>query len=114
MVFNLEQGAPKLLCRQAVTPLLAAATDKQAVACRLEDDADIQPIGNVHQGIHAVDALMDVANRLDIGVVFQPARDSLFVGGSSEKRCYRLTTQELGRALLQVEHHKRIGSKVLN
>lgn len=63
---------------------------------------------------HAVDALMDIANRLEIGVVFQPARDSLFVDGGVEKSPYRLTTLELRRALLQVEHHKRLGSRVAN
>lgn len=63
---------------------------------------------------HAVDALMDIANRLEIGVVFQPARDSLFTDAGVEKSRYRLTTLELRRALLQVEHHKRIGSNVAN
>jgi MoaA/NifB/PqqE/SkfB family radical SAM enzyme len=62
----------------------------------------------------AVDALMDIANRLEIGVVFQPARDSLFLERKSEQGCYRLTTRELRRALLQVEQHKRIGSRVAN
>ncbi len=63
---------------------------------------------------HAVDALMDVANRLEIGVVFQPARDSLFIEGTAARSHYRLTTLELRRALLTVEHHKRIGSRVAN
>jgi pyrroloquinoline quinone biosynthesis protein E len=63
---------------------------------------------------HAVDALMDVANQLDLGVVFQPARDSLFLDGATEASKYRLTKLELRRALLLVENHKRMGSKVLN
>ena len=63
---------------------------------------------------HAVDALMDIANRLEIGVIFQPARDSLFIDANTKKSDYRLTKVELRRALLQVEHHKRIGSKVAN
>jgi len=63
---------------------------------------------------HAVDALMEIANRLEIGVVFQPARDSLFLDAHLEKSRYRLTTLELRRALLQVEHHKRSGSRVAN
>jgi pyrroloquinoline quinone biosynthesis protein E len=63
---------------------------------------------------NAVDALMDIANRLEIGVVFQPARDSLFFDGRADRSQYRLTTLELRRALLSVEHHKRIGSRVAN
>jgi MoaA/NifB/PqqE/SkfB family radical SAM enzyme len=63
---------------------------------------------------HAVDALIDIANRLEIGVVFQPARDSLYLGSTTEPSRYRLTKVELRRALLQIEHHRRIGSRVLN
>lgn len=67
---------------------------------------------------HSVDELMELANRLGIGVVFQPARDSLFVEGSvargGTQGDFRLTNAELRQALARVEHHKRIGSRVAN
>jgi MoaA/NifB/PqqE/SkfB family radical SAM enzyme len=63
---------------------------------------------------HALDALIDIANRLEIGLVFQPARDSLFLGGTTEQSRYRLTRAELRLALIRIEHHKRIGSRISN
>lgn len=63
---------------------------------------------------HAVDSLMDIAEKLEIGVIFQPARDSLFIDGAKESSEFRLTRQELRRALLLVENHKRNGKRVLN
>jgi len=63
---------------------------------------------------HAVDSLMDIANRLEIGVIFQPARDSLFIDGAQHTGDFRLTKLELKRAMLTVENHKRNGTKVLN
>lgn len=63
---------------------------------------------------HAVDSLMELTEKLEFGVIFQPARDSLFTSDGKESSPHRLTRQELTRALLQVEHHKREGKRVLN
>ncbi|HEY2406527.1 MAG TPA: radical SAM protein [Polyangiaceae bacterium] len=62
----------------------------------------------------SVDALLEIARSLELGVIFQPARDSLFQGESGPGAAYRLDGQQVRAAFARVEAHKRAGNSVLN
>lgn len=62
----------------------------------------------------AVDELVTLADELGIGVIFQPARDSLFLGEHGPGLNYKLDRESLQRAFRRVEEHKRAGRAVLN
>jgi len=64
---------------------------------------------------HAIDEIVDVVSALDFGVIFQPARDSLFLDGEAGPGSpFRLDTDAIRAAFARVAHHKRSGAKVLN
>jgi len=57
--------------------------------------------------------LIELVGKLGFGVVFQPARESLFVGGH-ERAGYALANHEVRNALCRIEYHKLHGGPVLN
>lgn len=64
---------------------------------------------------HAIDDLVRVVTALDLPVIFQPARDSLFQGSTDGPGArFRLDAERVRRAFERVGHHKRLGAKVLN
>lgn len=62
----------------------------------------------------AVDELIDIVETLGMGVIFQPARDSLFLGEHGPGLNFRLDQENLRAALARVEERKRGGGGVLN
>jgi MoaA/NifB/PqqE/SkfB family radical SAM enzyme len=62
-----------------------------------------------------VDALLDLIEswKLGVGMMFQPARSSLFSGGEGAQP-WLLQRQDMARAFARVEARKRAGSPVLN
>jgi MoaA/NifB/PqqE/SkfB family radical SAM enzyme len=63
--------------------------------------------------VHALDELIDLVTRLDFSIIFQPARDSLFVGSSNDTG-HRLDAERMRHAFRRIEHAKRRGAPVLN
>lgn len=57
--------------------------------------------------------LIELVGKLGFGVIFQPARESLFVGGH-ERAGYALANHEVCNALSRIEYHKLHGAPVLN
>ena len=63
---------------------------------------------------HAIDDVVEIAEGRGFPIIFQPARDSLFVGGRGPGARYRLEHPEIAAAFERVEAHKRRGGPVLN
>jgi MoaA/NifB/PqqE/SkfB family radical SAM enzyme len=64
---------------------------------------------------HAIDELMSVVSALGFSIVFQPARDSLFVGTTDGPgRALKLDAPNLRRAFDRIESHKLRGAPVAN
>jgi MoaA/NifB/PqqE/SkfB family radical SAM enzyme len=63
---------------------------------------------------HAIDELMTVVAETGFPIIFQPARESLFVGQNGPGRDFQLDQGGIQKAFARVEHHKRSGSQVLN
>lgn len=61
----------------------------------------------------AVDELVEMVEKLGYSVIFQPVRDSLFVGSENDTG-YRLDAERVRWAFRRVEHHKRRGGPILN
>lgn len=57
--------------------------------------------------------LIELVGKLGFGVIFQPARESLFVGGHA-RAGYALANHEIRNALCRIEYHKLHGAPVLN
>jgi MoaA/NifB/PqqE/SkfB family radical SAM enzyme len=65
---------------------------------------------------HAIDELVDVVQALGFSVIFQPARDSLFLGGpnSGPGSRFRLDAEAIRAAFARIADHKRSGAPILN
>jgi MoaA/NifB/PqqE/SkfB family radical SAM enzyme len=64
---------------------------------------------------HAIDEIVDVVRALGLPIIFQPARDSLFLDGHNGPGSpFRLGVDSVRRAFERVAHHKREGAPVLN
>lgn len=64
---------------------------------------------------HAIDEIVETASALGFAVIFQPARDSLFLDGEAGPGSpFRLDTEAIRAAFARVAHHKRAGGPVLN
>jgi len=64
---------------------------------------------------HAIDEIVDVVRALGLPIIFQPARDSLFLDGREGPGSpFRLDVDSVRRAFERVAHHKREGAPVLN
>ena len=61
----------------------------------------------------AIDALIDLVARLDFSVIFQPARETLFIGSGNDTG-HRLDTERVRWAFRRIERAKRGGAPVLN
>jgi MoaA/NifB/PqqE/SkfB family radical SAM enzyme len=61
----------------------------------------------------AIDELIDLVERLDFSIIFQPARESLFIGSANDTG-YRLDAERVRFAFRRIEHHKGRGAPVLN
>lgn len=63
---------------------------------------------------HAIDELVGIVQGIGFSIIFQPARDSLFIGQEGPGREFRLDHENTRAAFARVEHHKRAGAPVLN
>ncbi|HEX3596769.1 MAG TPA: radical SAM protein [Polyangiaceae bacterium] len=63
---------------------------------------------------HSIDELLGIVEHCGIPIIFQPARDSLFVGEKGPGQDYRLEGADIVRAFSRIEEHKRRGANVLN
>jgi MoaA/NifB/PqqE/SkfB family radical SAM enzyme len=63
---------------------------------------------------HAIDELMTVVGETGFPIIFQPARESLFVGQDGPGRDFQLDHEGIQKAFCRVEHYKRSGGPVLN
>jgi MoaA/NifB/PqqE/SkfB family radical SAM enzyme len=63
---------------------------------------------------HTIDELMDIVTRLEMGIIFQPARESLFLGERGPGKEFQLDASGVRQAFARIEHHKRTGGPVLN
>ncbi len=62
----------------------------------------------------AIDDLMAIASELEMPIVFQPARESLFLGQRGPGRAFQLDASGIRAAFARIEHHKRSGGPVGN
>jgi MoaA/NifB/PqqE/SkfB family radical SAM enzyme len=69
-------------------------------------------VGRHNQG--AIDELIDIVTQLEMGIIFQPARESLFLGESGPGRAFQLDASGIRATFARIEHHKRSGGPVLN
>jgi MoaA/NifB/PqqE/SkfB family radical SAM enzyme len=63
---------------------------------------------------HALDALMDLVEQLGFRIIFQPARNSLFMASERDGSAFVLENERIRAAFARVEARKREGSVVLN
>ena len=63
---------------------------------------------------HVIDELVAIAEWRGFPVIFQPARDSLFLGVRGPGAGFRLDERGIRAAFSRVEEHKRRGAPVLN
>jgi MoaA/NifB/PqqE/SkfB family radical SAM enzyme len=63
---------------------------------------------------HAIDELIAIVQSLGFSIIFQPARESLFIGQEGPGRGFQLDHENTRLAFARVEHHKRAGAPVLN
>jgi len=62
----------------------------------------------------AIDELILLVTELGIPIIFQPIRESLFLGESGPGRAFQLDVAGIRAAFQRIEHHKRTGGPVLN
>lgn len=62
----------------------------------------------------AIDELVNVVTKLGIPIIFQPVRESLFLGEQGPGRAFQLDASGIRAAFRRIEHHKRAGAPVLN
>ncbi len=62
----------------------------------------------------ALDAVLSAAESLGCGVIFQPARESLFVGDAGPAGSYMLDSSGIQAAMRTIETYKHAGRAVLN
>ena len=63
---------------------------------------------------HAIDELVAIVEWQRLPIIFQPARDSLFIGEEGPGRGFRLDGAGIAEAFARIEEHKRRGARVLN
>lgn len=89
------------------------ALDGAAAARELGVPVELTCVVGRHNA-HAIDDIVAIAVWQKLSVIFQPARDSLFVGGAGPGAPFRLGAEEIAQAFARVEEHKRRGAPVLN
>jgi hypothetical protein len=62
----------------------------------------------------SLDALMDLVEDLDFRIIFQPARNSLFLSSERDGSAFVLDGERIVRAFARVEARKRQSAVVLN
>jgi MoaA/NifB/PqqE/SkfB family radical SAM enzyme len=63
---------------------------------------------------HAIEELMTIVAETGFPIIFQPARESLFVGQNGPGRDFQLDHAGIQKAFARIEHYKRSGGPVLN
>ncbi|HVU00781.1 MAG TPA: radical SAM protein [Polyangiaceae bacterium] len=107
-------GPPDVHDRVRGERAFARAVDGANAARELSVPVELTCVVGVHNAAR-IDEIVELATVLGFPIVFQPARDSLFVGTvRGPGRKLRLEREALGRAFDRVEHHKRAGANVLN
>lgn len=89
------------------------ALDGAAAARELGVSVELTSVVGRHNA-HAIDEIVAIAAWQNLPIIFQPARDSLFVGHVGPGSSFRLEHGDITAAFARVEEHKRRGAPVLN
>ncbi len=89
------------------------ALDGAAAARELGVPVELTCVVGRHNA-HAIDEIVAIAAWQNLPIIFQPARDSLFVGQIGPGSAFRLEGDAIAAAFACVEEHKRRGAPVLN
>jgi MoaA/NifB/PqqE/SkfB family radical SAM enzyme len=89
------------------------ALDGAAAARELGVPVELTCVVGRHNA-HAIDELIAIVEWQKLPIIFQPARDSLFIGEEGPGRGFRLDGAGIAQAFAKIEEHKRRGAKVLN
>lgn len=90
------------------------AVDGAMTARALGVDVELTCVVGRHNA-HALDELLDAVAAWEFGIMFQPARDSLFIESSDGTGTpYRLESDAVRAAFARIAQHKRAGARVLN
>jgi MoaA/NifB/PqqE/SkfB family radical SAM enzyme len=89
------------------------ALDGAAAARELGVPVELTCVVGRHNA-HSIDELIAIVEWQRLPIIFQPARDSLFIGEAGPGRGFRLDGAGIRAAFARIEEHKRRGARVLN